>query len=215
MTGPKHLWSGNWQQESTAAQDDLADRGVPEDEEPSTPAPPSERTARRRLPRPAWLALGAIVLVAAGVVALAGVGGSSGPRAPTALAPAGVPAIPTTPSPTTPSPTTPNLTTPSPAATTTSASARPVRWLGMELVTGPGGGATVETVALGSEGDRAGLSTGDVILAINHRQVSDVEGIAPAIRGLHRGNLVPLQISHGSSLLETAVTLAAPPSAYP
>jgi serine protease Do len=85
----------------------------------------------------------------------------------------------------------------------------------MEIGTLAPGAAAVETVRLGSEGDRAGLSPGDVILQINNRPLNGADGIATAIQGLHAGDRVAMQISHGSSLFTTVVTLAAPPAAYP
>jgi S1-C subfamily serine protease len=54
-----------------------------------------------------------------------------------------------------------------------------------------------------------------VILEINNRAVRGADGIAEAIRGLHAGDRVAMQISHGSSLYETEVTLGAPPTPYP
>ena len=39
--------------------------------------------------------------------------------------------------------------------------------------------------------------------------------IAPAIRGLHAGDRVTLQVSYGSGGFQAEVALAAPPSAYP
>ena len=95
------------------------------------------------------------------------------------------------------------------------ASARPVIWLGMEIQTVPPGVAVIETVKIGSQGDRAGLEPGDVILRVNNRSVNGAGAIAAAIHGLHRGDSVPLQISQGSALYQTQATLAAPPSAYP
>jgi hypothetical protein len=219
MTGPKHLWSGNWEEDSSSAQDELAERRVtPRDLEPPTsppaqtnttePATTTRRSAQaprppRARPKPrssAWIALGAVVLVAAaGAVVLTSLGGSSKPRMPIAPVPPAPSLAATTPTTTAP---------PAP-------SGPPVSWLGMELVTVQPGGATVETVRLGSEGDRAGLSPGDVILEINGKQVSGADGITKAIQGLHAGDKVAMQISHGSSLFQTAVTLGASPTRYP
>jgi putative serine protease PepD len=96
-----------------------------------------------------------------------------------------------------------------------SGSSRPISWLGMEIQTLPPGVAVVETVKLGSEGDQAGLESGDVITRINNHTVNGTGDIAAAIHGLHRGDRVLLQISQGSSLYAVEATLAAPPSAYP
>lgn len=216
MTGPKHLWSGNWEEESSH-QDELAElRATERDPESSSPPPqphateqpattratqaPRTPSARRKRRRPAWVALGAVVLVAAaGAVVLTTLGGSSKPKTPI------VPAAPA-----------PSLAATTPTTTQPPApSGPPVDWLGMELVTVPPGGATVETLKLGSEGDRAGLSPGDVILDINGRPVSGADGIAKAISGKHAGDKVAMQISHGSSLYTTVVTLGAPPTRYP
>jgi membrane-associated protease RseP (regulator of RpoE activity) len=201
MTGPKHLWSGNWEEDSSSAPDELAERRVtPPAPEPSTPPAQPKTTQRPKMRGSSWIALGAIILVAvAGAAVLTSGGGSSKPR--TAI----VPAAPA-----------PSLAATTPTTTQPPApSGPPVNWLGMELVTVPPGGATVETLKLGSEGDRAGLSPGDVILEINNKQVSGADGIAEAISGKHAGDKVALQISHGSSLYTTVVTLGASPTRYP
>ncbi len=203
MTGPKHLWSGNWEEEdSSSAPDELPERRVtPRAPDPTHEPAQAKTTARRKMQGPAWVALGTIIVVAvAGAAVLTSGDGSSTPR------PAAV--TPTTPAPSLAA-TTPTTTQP-PAP-----SGPPVSWLGMELVTVPPGGATVETLKLGSEGDRAGLSPGDVILEINGNQVSGADGIAKAIGGKHAGDRVALQISHGSSLVTTVVTLGASPARYP
>jgi S1-C subfamily serine protease len=85
----------------------------------------------------------------------------------------------------------------------------------MEIETLPPGAAVIETVALGSAGDKAGLNPGDVIIAINGRAIQGAGDIATAIKGLPAGDQVPIQISHGSTLEQTEITLAAPPSVHP
>ncbi len=101
------------------------------------------------------------------------------------------------------------------ALSSTGGSAQTVSWLGMDIETVAPGAAVVVTVKLGSAGDRAGLGPGDVIVAVNHRSINGAGGIGPAIRGLHSGDQVELQISHGSALRGTYATLAAPPSSHP
>jgi S1-C subfamily serine protease len=79
----------------------------------------------------------------------------------------------------------------------------------------PPGVPVVETVKPGSAGDQAGLSPGDVILAINNHPIAGAGGIATAIRGLHSGDHVTMEINHGSAVFELVATLGAPPAAYP
>ena len=75
--------------------------------------------------------------------------------------------------------------------------------------------ATVETLKLGSEADRAGLSPGDVILEINGTRSAAPTGSPRRSAAKHAGDKVAMQISHGSSLYTTVVTLGAPPTRYP
>jgi hypothetical protein len=206
MNGPKHLWSGNWEDEGSAsAPDELAPRRLtprpPVPAAPPTEPKTPEQPTRRRMRGPAWIALGVVIVVAvAGAAVLTSGGGSAKPHpaavTPTVPAPSLAATTPTTTQPPTPS-------------------SPPVSWLGMELVTVPPGGATVETLKLGSEGDQAGLSPGDVILEINNHSVTGAGDVAKTISGLHAGDKVALQISHGSSLFQTVVTLGASPTRYP
>jgi membrane-associated protease RseP (regulator of RpoE activity) len=211
MSGPKHLWSGDWQRESDAASDELAGRRLqPGEPEPAVPAPDPARPRPRapvipkrlRSPRALGITLVAVLFLAAGAFGLTALLGSSGPQATTSAA---APSF-----------------QPAPAATTATIPATPsiapspyVSWLGMQIQTLPPGAAVIETVRLGSPGDLAGLEPGDVILAINHRSINGASDIGPAIHGLHAGDHVELQISHGSGLTKTDVTLAAPPSPHP
>jgi membrane-associated protease RseP (regulator of RpoE activity) len=208
MSGPKHLWSGDWQQESAAASDELADRRPkPPDPEPIVSAPDPARPRRRvanipkrfRSSRALAITLVAVLFLAAGAYGLTALLGSSGPSASTsAAAPSVHPAATATTAPTA-------AIAPSPY----------VSWLGMQIETLPPGAAVIETVRLGSPGDLAGLEPGDVILAINSRSINSANDIGAAIRGLRAGDRVELQISQGSALNEIEVTLAAPPSVHP
>lgn len=237
MTGPKHLWSGNWQEESEAASDERTSRvPEPQDEAPTLPRPTRPQPTSPRPKRPprrrksnfqravpvALLALLFVAVAAWGVSALVGSSDhktSPPPHAATPTPPAATspPPGPTTPPSATTSPP-PTTTTPPPAtapSTPAIASARPVSWLGMQIETLPPGAAVIETVKLGSEGDRAGLEPGDVIVAINNQPINAASGITTAIQGLHRGDQIPIQISHGSTLDQTTIILAAPPLVHP
>jgi S1-C subfamily serine protease len=202
MTGPKHLWAGNWEDESSPSHEPARLTKCERAATPPPVEPPRSARTRPSVRRRSVIAGATLaVIVVAVALALTTAGGSSRPKAaagttPTARAPS---LAATTPTPT---------TQPTP-------SGPPVYWLGMELVTVQPGGATVETLKLGSEGDRAGLSPGDVILEINGKQVSGADGIASAISGRRAGDRVALQISHGSSLYTTVVTLGASPTHHP
>jgi S1-C subfamily serine protease len=92
---------------------------------------------------------------------------------------------------------------------------RPIRWLGMEIITSPQGNPLVETVTPYSNGDRAGVEPGDTILLINNHAVGSTGSISDAIKGLHAGDKVSIVVNTGSADLTLAATLAAPPSPYP
>jgi S1-C subfamily serine protease len=202
MSGPKHLWSGDWQRESAAASDRLADRQVrpAEPEEPPAPAKAPARARRKvklsgrpGLGRAVAVVAAALLLIAAGAFGLTSLLGSGGSRN-SMLAGAGAAR---------------------PAVTTPTGFSRPVSWLGIEIQTLPPGAAVVQTAPLGSQGARAGLQPGDVIVEVNHRPISGVGDIGAAIRGLHAGDPVALQFSHGSGIYGTEVTLTTPPSVHP
>jgi S1-C subfamily serine protease len=92
---------------------------------------------------------------------------------------------------------------------------RPIKWLGMELITAPPGVPVVETVRPNSNGDRAGLEPGDAILLINNHPVGSTGSIGDAIKGLHTGDRVTIEVNNGGAMFQVIATLAAPPSAYP
>jgi S1-C subfamily serine protease len=92
---------------------------------------------------------------------------------------------------------------------------RPIIWLGMEIITSPSGIPLIETVRPNSNGDIAGLEPGDTLLIINGHPVGSTGSISDAIKGLHSGDKVRLEVSTGGAVLPLVATLAAPPSAYP
>jgi membrane-associated protease RseP (regulator of RpoE activity) len=224
MNGPKHLWSGDWQQESEAASADRASRRAKPVEEPPTVQLPkhSARPRRKGLPRLLPVGLVALVFLVAAAIGLAALLGSSGHKAAPARTHAAAPTPrPTTPSPqpstprTTPQPATPTGVTPAPNPATVPAPTRQVSWLGMQIETLPPGAAVIETVKLGSRGDVAGLNPGDVIVAVNNRAINGAETIVGAIHGLKAGAQVPVEVSHGSALEQLNVTLGNPPTVHP
>jgi S1-C subfamily serine protease len=85
----------------------------------------------------------------------------------------------------------------------------------MEIITGMSGVPVVETVRPNSNGDIAGLEPGDDLLLINNHRVDSTSSISSAIKGLHSGDKVTMQVNAGGAIFERVVTLAAPPSPYP
>ncbi|MGH2895117.1 MAG: PDZ domain-containing protein [Solirubrobacteraceae bacterium] len=195
MSGPKHLWSGDWENEPDEATAPTVRLPRPRPEPAATPPDPppgGRRPYPRRVRR--WVvpvAIGAIVITAA-AFGLSRVFGSSHPARPnntSALNPLPPPQVTGNP--------------------------RPIMWLGMEVITGPPGVPVIETVRPNSNGDRAGLEPGDALLLINNHPVGSTGSIAGAIKGLHSGDRVTLTVNNGGAIFEVVATLAAPPSPYP
>jgi membrane-associated protease RseP (regulator of RpoE activity) len=227
MSGPKHLWSGDWQRESEAASSSRAHR-APRAPDTAPAAEPAPGPPRRRFRRPRASVTGVIVGVA--VLVLAGVAfglssllGSSSPRSrhtpPGPVASATVPTVPTTPAPL-PRTAPPTQTVP-PVQTQTAPQPNPpantptVNWLGMEIATQPPGAAVVQTVTIGTPADRAGINPGETIEAVNGRTVHSAQDVATVVKGLSRGVQVRLALAYGSGYSQAELTLGAPPSVVP
>jgi membrane-associated protease RseP (regulator of RpoE activity) len=192
MSGPKHLWSGDWENEAEEAPTQRVREPRPAPEPVAPPPEPAAPRGPRRSVRP-WvlpLAIGALVIAAA-AFGLSKVFGSSQPSHPSSVS-------------------TLNPLPPPQVA----GNPRPIVWLGMEIITAPQGVPVVETVRPNSNGDIAGLEPGDALLLINNHPVGSTGSISDAIKGLHSGDKVTLEVSTGGAVLQLVATLAAPPSPY-
>jgi membrane-associated protease RseP (regulator of RpoE activity) len=209
MTGPKHLWSGNWQEESRQP-----DAAPPEPVRSAVPARPDPIPVRRP-GRPMWRALlptVAVVLLVAVALAELLPSGRSGDVHHGATTPSAsvIPnsTIPNSPA---PSPVVPNPTTP-PGTTIIG---RTVTWLGMQISTVENVGVVIQTVQLGSPADAAGLDPGDIIESVNHHSISAANQLRSAVRGLKAGDAVQISVDRGSTLFATVADFAGPPITSP
>jgi membrane-associated protease RseP (regulator of RpoE activity) len=231
MTGPKHLWSGDWERESEA----VKARPDPDESPPAATAPleaattPAEPPAHKRaLSAPVVISVALILIVgtAVGLNALLSGGkktphrqtsaqtGRPGtaPQAPTATVPQltmpqAAPPQQAPPPSTTPQPTTPATPTPSTDV---------VYWSGMQIETISPGEVMIATVRLGSPADRAGLNPGEQLIAVNGHQLNTASDIGPAVKGLRAGRVITLEIVNGAAGPEpVSLALGASPSSHP
>jgi membrane-associated protease RseP (regulator of RpoE activity) len=221
MSGPNHLWSGDWERESAEAAAELAERPALPIEQPTVEASEPEGRPRRRFGARQLLLgiVGGLVLAGIAVALVVSLGGSSKPvtHRQTTTHPSTQP-LPfpgssggVTPAQSTPTPpqTTPTQTTLPPAASVPTA-----EWLGMQIVTSPDG-AVVDTVRGGSPGDAAGFEPGDVISQIGDDPINSVADIRAATEKLPLGQELKITISRGSSTLTTAMALKVRPTIQP
>ncbi len=216
MSGPRHLWSGDWREDSAAAAAERAARTTPPAREdptrvpPPRPAParpsparlgrsrpattPRTRPTARGLSRPrrGLVVAGALFLLAAAVAfgltsVLTDSHGNPPARSGTIH------------------------------ASTASGSARAGRaWLGVDLAGfSAGNGALVGDVVPGSPADRAGLQPGDVISRIGTQPVSQPVDVDTAVARLNPGSKVQIVFLRGANTYKTTVTLAKAPAGYP
>lgn len=198
MTAPKHLWSGDWQLESSAHADDLATRrsNTPAQTEPEVqpePAPRRQRPpARPRLSQRIgtiriWTRRRLAVALLAGILILA-------------VAGAGYAVISNKASNQSPVPVAQAGTEP---------------WLGVELATAPIRGALVAKVVPGSPAAAAGIKPGDVITQLDTQPIEASATFASAISGMQPGETVEIQLQRGASQYTVHVALASRPLGTP
>jgi predicted metalloprotease with PDZ domain len=197
MAAPRHLWSGDWRNESAAAAEQLPDRRRPTDApaEPQAPEPPAGPSALERGLRALRNANTRSVRRAAliGVAALAMAGAAF----------ALVSAITT------------RATPSQPAVARTPVSTSGTPWLGVDTTSFPViTGAMIVDVAPGSPADAAGLEPGEVITGIDNHPVQTPADLDAALAGLHAGQQVQIQyqLGPGQSTYTTQVTLRSRPA---
>jgi membrane-associated protease RseP (regulator of RpoE activity) len=193
MSGPRHLWSGDWELESSARRDALAaGRGRHEEPEQPAPAPgPPRRTLRERLGsffarhrrrlRIAFTAVCLAVLVVGAAVAVTSAldgSGASGDQPPVAAAGSRA-------------------------------------WLGIDVTTSPYGGVMVINVFPGSPAQAAGMEPGDVITRVNGHAVASPSDVTSAIAKAHPGDKLKLQFQGSGTTYSKSIPLSSPPAGYP
>ncbi len=209
MTAPKHLWSGDWELESSAHADDLATRRAnppanPEPEPPTEPAAPRHRPTRPTRPtsqtRPTrrrlsqrlaalriWTRRRLRVILLAGILILA-------------VAGAGYAVISNK----------GNSQHPQPIAQTGSEP-----WLGVELASAPIRGALVAKVVPGSPAAAAGIRPGDVITQLDTEPIEASATFSSAISGMQPGETVDIELQRGATEHTVRVALASRPLGTP
>jgi membrane-associated protease RseP (regulator of RpoE activity) len=206
MAGPKHLWSGDWEQQSTQA----ADERTPwRPQQPAVAAPAEPDPKRRRLPRLTLRQLvacaAAFIVVGVGVALALNSSGSTKPTRP--KTPAAVRQPPAAGS-------SGGIGLTQPSAPTRVANEPSANWMGMHIITSPLG-TVVSTVAAGSGGQSAGVQPGDVITAIDNDAITSARQIRAAVAKIALGTRVEITINRGSTILTTAATLRNRPTIQP
>jgi len=201
MSGPQHLWSGDWELESTARRDELAAgrNGVqppaePEPE-PERPAPP-RRPPRPRRPTPWHRLRTALVarrreLRVAGLVAVLILLGAGAAYAVTSALDG-------------------SSNTTSPAAASGAQA-----WLGIDVSTSASGAVTVSNVVPGSPAYWAGMETGDVITQINGKPAYKPSDVISAVAGKHPGDQIQIRFQGSGTVYTKRIALATRPAGYP
>ncbi len=207
MTAPKHLWSGEWEQESEAAARGRERRLAATDAPQAAPDQPEPTPAARpvRLPAP-WLSAlarrlavlarrlagarpsrvqtrtGLIVLAVVAIVVAGayGLGRLVGPGASTPAAVSGTPG-----------------------------------WIGVRLGVLPTGAVVITGVSSGGPAASAGLRSGDVITQIERRPVAAPVDVTEAIAALQAGDSVEIEALRRSATLTIRVKLSAKPAGSP
>lgn len=215
MGSPKHLWSGDWQEESNAAARRRAAAPLRAPEPPATAAPepppatsapaPAPRPAAQTPPRPPQPRPAATPRPArprrrrrlspqelrrwGSAAALALVVGFVAVSAIAMLASGGSKS--------------------SAAQTTRGAS---TAWMGARLRTLPGDGALIENVAANGPAAVAGLMPGDVIIGVDSTSVVSAADVSAVLSGARPGQVLAVHARRGAAGFTAQVTLQTRPA---
>ena len=208
MSSPRHLWSGDWELDSTAAREELAQRRAQTDEPveappAAAPPPPRPSAAARAL---AWLR-----------EARDGAGRLIGRLRPSsaqtrrgwqirvglllALLSAGLTFGVTT------------LLIDAAGSGSAVASAAH-GWLGIDVIGSPLGTMVLD-VAPGSPAQKAGLQPGDVLTGIATQPITTVDAVSAALNGLHAGDRIVVRYTRGFVSYTAQTKLVARPRGHP
>src|SRR5579863_5434128 len=209
MSGPRHLWSGDWESESAKTADDLAGMPGPVFDEPAAEPQPLTVASRRWTRKQLAIALATGVAAAAVTVGLAAaLGGSNNtthnkPAAHKLGAPANHSGNSGGSGLTAPGQSCQQTAT----GCTQTTTATPVisgpyaDWMGMQIVTSPLG-VVVDTVRLGSPADIAGFEPGDQITAVDTHIIGSVSQLRADTQGVKLGGDVTVAVQRQSLPLQ-------------
>jgi S1-C subfamily serine protease len=208
MTSPKHLWSGDWEHESRAAQSSLPIAPPPIEEPPRPPAP--DRPPPRR---PSYVGRRIVVLGVLAALVVAGVvwaissssstsSSSSSNSANTSTGPAPGTGLGTG---TTPPAATPPPTSPQPGTTTNPTTGAQADSLGLQLALVPVNRVIVKSVVPGSAAALDGIGAGALLLTINGTRVTSPDQVNAILARLPKGARVVLQLVQGSEQLTATI----------
>ena len=219
MTGPKHLWSGDWESESAQTADDLASAPRPVFDTEPEPEPESRTAAARRWSR-RQIAVALTTGIAAAAIAVAAVtalDGSGGSHKPNAHKPAASAPTSRTPGPTGgASPITACQQIPAGCGQTPAGVNGPTaNWLGMQIISGPAG-VVISTVRVGSVADQAGFEPGDQIEQIDRYHVDNMDQFRRATDGIAIGKPVSIEVLRSSVMLQSpSLAMTQRPTIHP
>ena len=212
MSGPKHLWSGDWENESRQPATAQPRAQEPEPQQPPAPPAPRSRFTRQQF----GIALGTGVATAAVAITLIVVLGSgqkpiphrkAGPAANSPTAPAqpqtsGGGGLGSSRSQTSPTTTISTISGPS------------ASWMGMRIVTSPNG-VVIQTVRLGSPADQAGLEPGDQIQKLNGQIIGTVSELQPLTASIKVGSPIVIEVMRSSVQLTSSFPMMSHPTIHP
>jgi hypothetical protein len=196
MNGPRHLWHGDWEDESSAHAEGLAARR-------SRPEEPAEPDAVRIAPRESW--------VRRAIRRLRGLRAPSRRRVRLALLATFLTLLGATAAYAVISDSSSSTKQSSPPAVASAGQA----WLGVQLANAPVRGALVSSVVRGSPAAAAGIRPGDLITQLDTEPIVAPAVFVSALSGLQPGDKVDIELQRGASQYSTHVVLASRPVRTP